>query len=86
MHISPRLLESDTGTWCKWLSSECCSNSTRISKKDESWDIQKSQSLGTWLLMGELAYMGHYLCGLDERTSTSIGGSRNTLDPRKPKP
>lgn len=55
-------------------------------RKMKAGTYRKAKSLGTWLLMEELAYMGHYLCGLDERTSTSIGGSRNTLDPRKPKP
>lgn len=46
---------------------------------------RKAKSLGTWLLMGDLTYMGHYLCGLDEITSMSTRARRNTRDPRKPK-
>lgn len=58
-------------------SSDCCPDSTRISKI-KAGTHRRAKSLGTWLLVGELAYLGHYLCGLDVRTSMSTGARRDT--------
>lgn len=77
VHILTRLLESDTGSWYKWLSSDCCPDSTRINKIKVGTH-RKAKSLGTWLLVEEPAYLGHYLCGLDDRASMSKSQEKYT--------
>lgn len=80
VHTLTKLPESDTLGY-KWLgingSSDCCPDSTRISKI-KAGTHRRAKSLGTWLLVGELAYLGHYLCGLDDRTSLSTRARRDT--------
>lgn len=85
VHILTRLLESDTGSWYKWLSSDCCPDSTRINKIKVG--TQKSQV--TWEGHGFLwknRLIWGIVCVVWMIELLCPRARRNTQDPREPKP